>query len=168
MRNKIPGHKRLIPAQSTDTVGATSKVDRPERRNSTSYWAFSSLAPVVLLAAIGLAGCRQAHSQDDPRTLPPMVELATVRSSDASRRAFTGVVVARVQSNLGFRVGGEIIERMVDTGAFVRRGQKLMRIDRNDLAWQSPRTMPLWHQPRRARFRLPQMKLVMPPYSGPE
>ena len=134
MRNKIPGHKRLIPAQSTDTVGATSNVDRPERRNSASYWAFSSLAPVVLLAAIGLAGCRQAHSQDDPRTLPPMVELATVRSSDASRRAFTGVVVARVQSNLGFRVGGKIVERMVDTGAFVRRGQPIMRIDRNDLA----------------------------------
>jgi multidrug efflux pump subunit AcrA (membrane-fusion protein) len=63
-----------------------------------------------------------------------MVELATVRSSDASRRAFTGVVVARVQSNLGFRVGGKIVERMVDTGAFVRRGQPIMRIDRNDLA----------------------------------
>ena len=134
MRNKIPGHKRLIPAQSTDTVGATSKVDRPERRNSTGYWAFSSLAPVVLLAAIGLAGCRQARSQDDLRTLPPLVEIATVHPQGASQRTFTGVVVARVQSNLGFRVGGEIVERMVDTGAFVRRGQKLMRIDRNDLA----------------------------------
>jgi hypothetical protein len=106
MRNKIPGHKRLIPAQSTDTVGATSKVDRPEGRNSTSYWAFSSLAPVVLLAAIGLAGCRQARSQDDPGTLPPLVEIATVHPPGASQGTFTGVVVARVQSNLGFRVGG--------------------------------------------------------------
>src|SRR5260370_12777376 len=115
MRNKIPGHKRLIPAQSTDTVGATSNVDRPERRNSTIYWAFSSLAPVVLLAAIGLAGCRQAHSQDDPRTLPPMVELATVRSSDASWRAFTGVILPRVQSNLRSPLPGKLATRLVDT-----------------------------------------------------
>src|SRR6267142_4139131 len=97
MRNKIPGHKRLIPAQSTDTVGATSKVDRPERRNSTGYWAFSSLAPVVLLAAIGLAGCRQARSQDDLRTLPPLVEIATVHPPRASHPTSTALAVPPVQ-----------------------------------------------------------------------
>jgi len=40
--------------------------------------------------------------------------------------------MARVQSNLGFRVPGKIVERMVNTGDFVRRGQPLMRIDRAD------------------------------------
>jgi multidrug efflux pump subunit AcrA (membrane-fusion protein) len=87
----------------------------------------------VLLAVINVAGCRQAHSQADPRTLPPLVELATVRPAEDSQRAFTGVVVARVQSNLGFRVGGKIVTRLVKTGDFVHRGQPLMRIDRNDL-----------------------------------
>jgi RND family efflux transporter MFP subunit len=42
--------------------------------------------------------------------------------------------MARVQSNLGFRVPGKIVERMVNTGDFVRREQPLMRIDRADLA----------------------------------
>jgi RND family efflux transporter MFP subunit len=48
-------------------------------------------------------------------------------------RSFTGIVSARVQSDLGFRVAGKIVERLVDTGQAVRRGQPLMRIDRTDL-----------------------------------
>src|SRR5260370_27093325 len=126
MRNKIPGHKRLMPAQSTDTVGATSKVNRPERRKSAGYWATASSTLVILLAAINLAGCRPAHSQDDPRTWTPLVEIATVRPADAPERAFTGVVVARVQSNLGFRVPGKVVQRLVNIGDFVRRGPALM------------------------------------------
>jgi len=102
--------------------------------NSTSYWATASSTLVILLSAINLAGCRPAHSQDDPRTLPQLVEIATVRPAEAPERAFTGVVVARVQSNLGFRVPGKVIQRLVNTGDFVRRGQALMQIDRNDLA----------------------------------
>jgi RND family efflux transporter MFP subunit len=47
-------------------------------------------------------------------------------------RAFTGVVSARVQSNLGFRVSGKVIERLVDSGQGVREGQPLMRLDRTD------------------------------------
>ncbi|RZF66562.1 hypothetical protein EXD72_27635, partial [Klebsiella pneumoniae] len=31
----------------------------------------------------------------------------------AARRAFTGVVVARTQSDLGFRVAGKVLERRV-------------------------------------------------------
>jgi RND family efflux transporter MFP subunit len=46
--------------------------------------------------------------------------------------AFTGVVSARVQSNLGFRVPGKITSRLVDTGQSVRAGQPLMTIDRTD------------------------------------
>jgi RND family efflux transporter MFP subunit len=50
-----------------------------------------------------------------------------------SERAFTGVISARIQSNLGFRVGGKIIERLVDTGQSVKLGQPLMKLDRADL-----------------------------------
>ena len=133
MLRKVSGQNHLITATSTHTAGATLRVVRPERRNRTSYWATASSTLVILLAAINLAGCRPAHSQDDPRTLPQLVEIATVRPADAPERAFTGVVVARVQSNLGFRVPGKLIQRLVNIGDFVRRGQALMRIDRNDL-----------------------------------
>jgi RND family efflux transporter MFP subunit len=53
--------------------------------------------------------------------------------SAPSGRSFTGVVAARVQSDLGFRVAGKVVERLVDTGQTVRRGQALMRIDPKDL-----------------------------------
>ncbi len=52
-------------------------------------------------------------------------------------RAFTGVVAARVQSDLGFRVQGKILERLVDTGQTVKRGQPLMRLDPIDLGLQA-------------------------------
>src|SRR5207302_7584850 len=50
-----------------------------------------------------------------------------------SGRAFTGIIGARVQSNLGFRVAGKIVERLVNIGQQVKAGQPLMRIDETDL-----------------------------------
>jgi RND family efflux transporter MFP subunit len=44
------------------------------------------------------------------------------------------VVSARVQSNLGFRISGKVIARLVDTGQAVRQGQPLLRLDRTDYA----------------------------------
>jgi RND family efflux transporter MFP subunit len=86
----------------------------------------------LTIAALSLAGCESAH-ESDPRTGIQFVQVATVQSAGPSERAFTGVVTARVQSNLAFRVPGKVIQRLVNTGDFVRRGQALMRIDRNDL-----------------------------------
>ena len=55
-----------------------------------------------------------------------MVRVATVQGSVAASRAFTGTVAARVQSDLGFRVSGKVLERLVDAGQTVKRGQALM------------------------------------------
>ncbi|MCP1475868.1 RND family efflux transporter MFP subunit [Pseudomonas koreensis] len=52
-------------------------------------------------------------------------------------RSFTGVVAARVQGDLGFRVSGKVLERLVDTGQTVKRGQPLMRLDPIDLGLQA-------------------------------
>ncbi len=51
----------------------------------------------------------------------------------ASERTFTGLIAARVQSNLGFRVPGKVVERLVDVGREVHTGQPLMRLDQKDL-----------------------------------
>lgn len=82
--------------------------------------------------ALALAGC--SASESDPRTAPPLVLTATAGDATPADRQFTGIVSARVQSDLGFRVPGKIVQRLVDTGQTVRRGQPLMRIDRTDLA----------------------------------
>jgi len=74
-----------------------------------------------------------AAKDDDPRLKPQLVQVAIVKPAAASERAFTGVILSRVQSNLGFRVAGKIVERLVNVGQQVRAGQPLMRIDETDL-----------------------------------
>jgi len=93
-----------------------------------SLSAASSLA--VSLIVLTLAGCGKPDS--DPRTEAPLVRVTTAQPAAAQERGFTGVVAARVQSNLGFRVAGKVTERLVDAGQTVRAGQALMRIDRTD------------------------------------
>src|SRR5438105_3567305 len=74
-----------------------------------------------------------ASAASDPRQEAPLVRLATAAQAAESERRFTGVIAARVQSNLGFRVPGKIIRRLVDVGQHVTAGQALMQIDENDL-----------------------------------
>lgn len=93
---------------------------------------FFGTAFLGALASSLLAGC--SRSEADPRTGPQLVRVATVGNVASRSREFTGVVSARVQSDLGFRVPGKVVDRLVDTGQTVRRGQMLMRIDRVDLA----------------------------------
>jgi multidrug efflux pump subunit AcrA (membrane-fusion protein) len=82
----------------------------------------------LLLTACG------AKAAPDARLLPPLVRIATVGSARLPEDSSTGIVSARVQSDLGFRVPGKIVERLVDTGQRVKRNQPLMRIDRTDYA----------------------------------
>jgi RND family efflux transporter MFP subunit len=88
---------------------------------------------VIGLLLFVLAACNDATSSTDPRTQPPLVRIEAVEISAQSERSFTGIVAARVQSDLGFRVPGKVLERLVDAGQPVKRGQPLMRIDPTDL-----------------------------------
>lgn len=90
----------------------------------------SSIALCALPLALVACG---KNAQPDPRTQAPLVRAATVQGASAVSRSFTGTVAARVQSDLGFRVSGKVLERLVDTGQAVKRGQLLMRIDPVDL-----------------------------------
>ncbi|XBS70594.1 efflux RND transporter periplasmic adaptor subunit [Acerihabitans sp. KWT182] len=98
---------------------------------------FSSRAAALAVAsgllAGSLAGCHPSQAAD-PRTDPPLVESWTVKPAGTAERSFTGVIAARVESSLGFRVNGKIIQRYVDVGQHVHRGDPLMRLDPDDLA----------------------------------
>ena len=94
------------------------------RRSPTTV--LYALLPLALLA------CSE-KPVTDPRTEAPLVRAAAVQEAEAASRAFTGTVAARIQSDLGFRVAGKVLERLVDAGQTVKRGQPLMRIDPADL-----------------------------------
>ncbi len=91
-----------------------------------------SVTAVCTIASITLGACHSHAS--DPRTADPFVRVTTAESVTSLKRDFTGVVSARVESNLGFRVNGKITQRLVDAGQSVHKGQPLMRIDPTDLA----------------------------------
>lgn len=76
---------------------------------------------------------REASAAIDPRIAPQLVKTVETASVASASRSFTGTIAARVQSNLGFRVPGKIVERLVDAGQQVKAGQALMRIDDTDL-----------------------------------
>ena len=86
-----------------------------------------------LAALCVLGGCKpQAEAGADPRLAQRHVAIARVAQADTGTYQYSGVVGARVESDLGFRVSGKVVERLVDTGQAVRRGQRLMRIDPTD------------------------------------
>src|SRR5256885_1439011 len=101
--------------------------------------------PAIVLASVLTAGmgaaaflmlslrAPEAVAVSDPRQQPPIVRLTTAAAVRGSERGFTGTIGARVQSNLGFRVPGKIVERLVNVGQQVKAGQPLMRIDETDL-----------------------------------
>ncbi|WP_426419732.1 efflux RND transporter periplasmic adaptor subunit [Bradyrhizobium genosp. A] len=97
----------------------------------------SLCAAVLVIAGAGIASVSSKSSggspQTDPRAIPPYVKVADAASVGGNSRGFTGSIAARVQSNLGFRVPGKIVERLVDAGQQVKLGQPLMRIDESDL-----------------------------------
>src|SRR5690348_6122773 len=87
-----------------------------------------AISGMVALAAVSMR-TQEASAARDPRQKPPLVRLVTAASVTGSERGFTGIIGARVQSNLGFRVAGKIVERLVNVGEQVKAGQPLMRID---------------------------------------
>ncbi|WP_424753210.1 efflux RND transporter periplasmic adaptor subunit [Methylobacterium sp.] len=91
-------------------------------------------AGAAVAAYASISGQKQEQAAPaDPRLAPPLVATAEAQPIGHTERAFTGLVSARVQGDLGFRVPGKIVERLVDAGDEVKAGQPLMRIDARDL-----------------------------------
>jgi RND family efflux transporter MFP subunit len=105
--------------------------EKKERHMKNINFSHFALLLIVAGLAVSLTACGKKRDLD-PRTEPELVRVVRIGSSSGADPAFTGVVSARVQSNLGFRVPGKITSRLVDTGQYVHAGQPLMTIDRTD------------------------------------
>lgn len=90
---------------------------------------------VMFAAAAVLSAC--ARHEASPEAVRP-VKLARVETGTASAATvFAGEVKARHESDLGFRIGGKIVERRVDVGARVSKGAVLARLDAADVGLQA-------------------------------
>ncbi|MGA0572347.1 efflux RND transporter periplasmic adaptor subunit [Variovorax sp. VNK109] len=85
---------------------------------------------VVLSAVLVLVGCSKPAPPEEPVRA---VKVLTVGAQDFSASyEFAGEVRARVESRLGFRVGGKIVQRQAEVGQRVRAGQLLAQLDPQD------------------------------------
>jgi len=87
------------------------------------------IAPFVLAAIVTACG-----SPEPPPAPPRVVSTIVATPGNPGRDVLSGEVRARVETDLAFRVGGKVAQRLVDAGARVEAGQPLARLDPDDAA----------------------------------
>ena len=81
-------------------------------------------------ASVLLTACSDPPT---PAAKVKQVFVTTVTEAMSSQtRSFTSVVRARVETDLGFRTGGKVVDRLVEVGDAVKPGQALARLDPAD------------------------------------
>ena len=98
--------------------------------------AFPPVKPFAALAfALAVAGCQgEAHPLVQVDRPVQVQRVAFAR--DHSSRDFVGVVRARYETDLGFRVAGKIVTRLVNVGDRVHAADVIARLDPQDLKLQ--------------------------------
>jgi RND family efflux transporter MFP subunit len=111
---------RIAPAD--DQAGA---IPDTTEEDMASAWRF-----LLLGAALATAGCGD-HAPKGPEVRSVRTMVVDPGPIDDDRRA-VGEVRPRYESELGFRVSGKLVARMVDVGASVKKGDLLARLDEQD------------------------------------
>jgi multidrug efflux system membrane fusion protein len=106
------------------TLSAPLKTTFPQGRRLLSL--------VALSAAMALGACSGKKESPEPIRA---VKLITVGASDLNVQGeYAAEIKARVESRLGFRVGGKILVRQAEAGQRVQAGQVLAEVDVQDYA----------------------------------
>jgi RND family efflux transporter MFP subunit len=93
-------------------------------------WALAPLAAALLLSAC------QRHEPEAFEEVRPVHTVVAGRSEGSVGVGYSGEIVARHESLLGFRTPGKIAVRLVEVGSIVKRGQPLMRLSPEQEALQ--------------------------------
>jgi membrane fusion protein, multidrug efflux system len=90
----------------------------------------------TLMAVLGTAFCLSLVScgkKEVPPAEPRPVRTVVVSGgSSAEASVYTGEIRSRYETDLSFQVGGKVVDRAVDVGANVKKGEVLARIDPTD------------------------------------
>ncbi len=82
--------------------------------------------------AMTLAACGKAP-EARPDEIRPVRVLKVEATAGERSIELAGEVRPRIETRLGFRVGGKMVQRLVEVGTIVKAGQTIARIDPNDL-----------------------------------
>ncbi len=88
---------------------------------------------VGILTAGGLllAGCGKPDAPAD--TVRPALAYKVGSNAGVDSDVYPGEIRARHEADHAFRIGGKLVERLVEQGAVVKRGQALARLDPQDV-----------------------------------
>jgi RND family efflux transporter MFP subunit len=86
-------------------------------------------------AALLLAGCQAETAPVAKMERPVQVQRVAFENGSVARE-FVGVVRARHETDLAFRVSGKVVARLVNVGDRVRAGDVIARLDPQDLRLQ--------------------------------
>ncbi len=85
----------------------------------------------LLLLSVGLASCGEEKAVEVP--VRPVKAMIVPPPAPERVLTYSGVISPRIESTLGFRVSGKIVQRYVNVGDRVTAGQKIARLDEQDL-----------------------------------
>lgn len=92
----------------------------------------SRYLPLAAAIVALLAACKPAPVPDaDIR--PVRTQTLKMQQTQAMRE-YAGEIRSRLESPLGFKVGGRVVERLVQAGTMVKTGQALARLDPQDFS----------------------------------
>src|SRR5579872_6040722 len=102
------------------------------------FSSYSRLLAGISLAALAvtLGGCDSAVAEKPAETRPVLVATAHYEAQ-SPERSFVGTIRPRIESDMGFRVPGEVAKRLVEVGQTVEVGQSLATLDEVDLKLQA-------------------------------
>jgi RND family efflux transporter MFP subunit len=83
-----------------------------------------------------LVGCEDQAVPADAKVERPVQVQRVAFENETATREFVGVVRARYQTDLGFRVAGKMVTRVVNIGDRVHAGDVVARLDPQDLKLQ--------------------------------
>jgi membrane fusion protein, multidrug efflux system len=102
-------------------------------------FASRTVTACAVLISLSLAACSKTETVAPP--LRPALIYTITANAGLDSEVYAGEIRARVEADHAFRASGKIVQRLVDSGATVKKGQPLARIDPQDarLAAESAR-----------------------------
>jgi RND family efflux transporter MFP subunit len=93
-------------------------------------------APILFcILTLAVTGCSRDPGPEE-EIVRPVVSMTVHSPSEARVRTFSGVAQPAIESNLSFRVSGEIVELPAKVGMHLRQGDLVARLDPTDYELQ--------------------------------
>lgn len=93
------------------------------------------VAVMLLLAGTALTACKDSNGAIAPEPRPVRVRTVALEPADDTVR-YPAVIRPRIEADVGFRVAGKVVARLVEVGTRVEPGTPLARLDPTDIQLQ--------------------------------